>query len=290
MDSATVLSLVVAGLSRGSIYVLMSLGLALIWGVLRIVNFAQGEFYMLGAYAAYFLLTLFGVSPPVAIITSAFLLFCIGALSEKALILPLRRIGGREWLLNSLVLTLGLSLILQNLALYFWGSMHRGVRYYWKGVVNLFLGTQLSLERVLLVSVTLLLVVTYWLFLQKTKIGKGIRAVADNEEAARASGINIDFIYTISFGVSAALAGFAGSLLLPITLAFPTVGQQPLYMAFIVVCLSGLKSVKGPTLGGFLLGLIESFAAFFLGAGWNRVISMALVILALLIRPIEVEE
>jgi len=180
-------------------------------------------------------------------------------------------------------------MILQNLVLGFIGPQFKGVPYYWKGTLNL-LGMQLSVERVFFIVATVGAGIAYYYFLQKTKLGKAIRGVADNVEAAQASGINIDHIYAISFGVSAMLAGMAGALLLPLTTAYPTCGVAPLYSAFVVIIIGGIRNVMAPIIGGFAMGIIETLAVSYLGFGWDRVISMAIVTLALIIKPHRIEE
>jgi len=277
------LQVILSGLLLGGIYALMGMGLSLIFGILKIANFAQGEFYTIGAYLCFLCISM-GLNPFLAIIVSALGAFILGSIIEKVCIASLRKMGGREWLLDAFVLTLGLSIILQNIFLIIFGAEYRGIPYLWPGTIS-FLGVHLTVERAIILTLITVAGIIFWFFIQKTDVGKATRAVAQNAQSAKALGINVEFIYTLTFGLGAVLSGIAGAFLLPIVTVYPTAGYLPLLKGFTVVILGGLGSIKGAVIGGVLLGIIEAFATFLFGAGWQYVISLVMVILVLIIKP-----
>ncbi|MGA8261389.1 MAG: branched-chain amino acid ABC transporter permease [Arenicellales bacterium] len=272
------------GLVRGSMYVLMGIGLSLIFGIMGVANFAQGELFMIGVYVMFFVSVQLGLPFVVGIVASVLVLIAVGMLIERGLIAPLRRRAGRDWLLDSFVLTIGLMVVLQNLALIFFGSERRGIPQLIKGQVHV--GTiSISAERLSILAISAVAVVLLWAFIKYTRIGKAIRATAQHPEAAQNLGIDIDRVYTYTFGLGAALAGLAGGLLISIFPAYPTVGAQPIIKSFAVVILGGLGNVGGAIAAGLLLGIIEAYTFFFMSAGWQNVLTAFLVVLILIVRP-----
>jgi branched-chain amino acid transport system permease protein len=283
-DPAIVSELIFQGLVRGAMYALMGIGLSLIFGILGVVNFAHGEFFMLGTYAMYFVSALLGLPFLAGVAAAAIVLFVAGVLIERALIEPLRRRAGRDWLLDSFVLTIGLMVILQNLALIVFGSQRRGVTTLIEGSVTLG-QVVITYERVAILALSVVVVALLAVYVKFTRTGKAIRATAQHPEAAQTLGIEVGRIYTIAFGIGAALAGMAGALLISIFPAFPTVGYQPVLKSFAVVILGGLGNVPGAIAGGFLLGIVEAYAIFFMSAGWQSVITPIIIVLVLIFRP-----
>jgi branched-chain amino acid transport system permease protein len=285
LTDPTILSeLVFQGLVRGAMYALMGIGLALIFGILGVVNFAHGEFFMLGTYAMYFVSALLGLPFLAGVAAAAMVLFVVGVLVERALIEPLRQRAGRDWLLDSFVLTIGLMVILQNLALLGFGSRRRGITTMVEGSVVLG-DVVITYERLAILALAVVIVGLLAAYIKLTDTGKAIRATAQHPEAAQTLGIDINRIYTIAFGIGAALAGAAGALLISIFPAFPTVGYQPVLKSFAVVILGGLGNIPGAIAGGFLLGIVEAYAIFFMSAGWQSVITPLIIILVLIFRP-----
>jgi branched-chain amino acid transport system permease protein len=283
-DPAILSELIFQGLVRGAMYALMGIGLSLIFGILGVVNFAHGEFFMLGTYAMYFVSALLGLPFLAGVAAAAIALFLAGVLIERALIEPLRRRAGRDWLLDSFVLTIGLMVILQNLALLGFGSRRRGITTMVEGSVVIG-DVTITYERLAILAIAVIIVVTLGAYIRFTDTGKAIRATAQHPEAAQTLGIEIDRIYTIAFGIGAALAGAAGALLISIFPAFPTVGYQPVLKSFAVVILGGLGNIPGAIAGGFVLGIVEAYAIFFMSAGWQSVITPLIIILVLVLRP-----
>jgi branched-chain amino acid transport system permease protein len=284
LDPAILSELVFQGLVRGAMYALMGVGLALIFGILGIVNFAHGELFMLGAYVMFFCLSVLGLPFVAGVAVAAAALFVVGALIERGLIEPLRRRAGRDWLIDSFVLTIGLMVMLQNLALLTFGSTRRGVATLLPGSFEIGAAT-ITYERLMILLFATLLVLALGAFVKFTPLGKAIRATAQNAEAAQTLGIDTPRVYTASFGIGAALAGAAGALLISIFPAFPTVGYQPALKAFAVVILGGLGNVTGAIAGGLLLGVVEAYAIFFMSAGWQNVLTPIVIILVLILRP-----
>jgi branched-chain amino acid transport system permease protein len=274
----------VNGIVLGALYALMAMGFSMIFGIMKIINFAHGEFYMLGAFFCFFLISLWGINSIVAVLVTMAILFGMGIVIERLLIYPLRRKSRARWLDNSLIMTIGLSIFLQNAALGLWGGHRQGVQFLFQGTVS-FLRATVSVERIVIAAFSLLSIASFWLFLQKTSLGRGFRAVSQDREAAELMGINSERVYMLAFGFSAMFAGAAGALLLPILLAYPTVGGQVLFKSFVIVILGGLGSVPGAILAGFMLGLTESAVSTYIGSIYGESFGLAILIIILMIRP-----
>lgn len=283
-DPAILAEVLLQGLVRGSMYALMGVGLSLIFGIIGIVNFAHGELFMLGAYVMVLISIVLGLPFILGIAAGAAFLFLVGILIERGLIAPLRRRAGREWLLDSFVLTIGLMIILQNLALIFFGSRRRGMPELIPGSVT-FGDVTISFDRLGILGIAALVVLLLWAFIKLTDMGRAIRATAQEPEAAQTLGIDVARIYTVAFGIGAAMAGVAGALLLPIFPAYPTVGMQPVLKSFAVVILGGLGNIPGAIAGGLLLGVVEAYTFFTMSAGWQNVVTAVLIVLILVFRP-----
>ena len=283
-DPVILSELIFQGLVRGAMYALMGIGLSLIFGILGVVNFAHGEFFMLGTYAMYFVAAVLGLPFLAGVAAAAIVLFVVGVLVERALIEPLRQRAGRDWLLDSFVLTIGLMVILQNLALLGFGSRRRGITSMVEGSV-VFGDVTITYERLAILALAVVIVGLLAAYIKFTDTGRAIRATAQHPEAAQTLGIDINRIYTVAFGIGAALAGAAGALLISIFPAFPTVGYQPVLKSFAVVILGGLGNIPGAIAGGFVLGIVEAYAIFFMSAGWQSVITPLIIILVLVFRP-----
>jgi branched-chain amino acid transport system permease protein len=283
-DPAILSELIFQGLVRGAMYALMGIGLSLIFGILGVVNFAHGEFFMLGTYAMYFVSAALGLPFVAGVAAAATLLFVVGVLVERALLEPLRERAGRDWLLDSFVFTIGFMVILQNLALLGFGSRRRGVTALVEGSFTLG-NVTITYERLAILALAVVIVGLLAAYIRFSATGKAIRATAQHPEAAQTLGIDINRIYTVAFGIGAALAGAAGALLISIFPAFPTVGYQPVLKSFAVVILGGLGSIPGAIAGGFVLGIVEAYAIFFMSAGWQSVITPLIIILVLVFRP-----
>ncbi len=284
LDPLILSELVFQGLVRGSMYALMGIGLSLIFGILGIVNFAHGEQFMIGTYCMYFVAAVLGLPFIAGILFAGVVLFFVGMAIERGLVEPLRRRAGRDWLVDSFVLTIGLMVVLQNLAQIVFGTRRRGVTTLLPGSFEI-AGITITYERLAIFLTALAVVGLLFLFIRFTALGKAIRATAQHAEAAQTLGIDIARIYTIGFGLGAALAGIAGALLISIFPAFPTVGYQPVLKSFAVVIIGGLGNIPGAIAAGYLLGVVEAYAIFLLSAGWQAVLTPLLIVLVLIFRP-----
>jgi branched-chain amino acid transport system permease protein len=285
MDWSRLADLFATGLIRGGLYSLMAVGLALVFGVMNISQFAHGEFYMVGAYAAYFAAAVVHLPPLLAIAFAMVVAFAVGAVIERIAFLPLRRQSGEGWVMNAFLLTVGVSMILQNTALALFGATYRGITHYWTGIVTFPGGYSASVDRIVSFVIAIVAIVGLWLFLSRTQTGRAIRAVAMDERGATLVGINLGRTHLLTFGLSTGLAGLAGACLLFLTQAYPTVGARPLIESWFVVMLAGLGNIPGAVLGGFIVGLIDAFSISYLGAGWQDVITVCVLILILLFKP-----
>lgn len=285
MGSSAVIDLLVGGILRGGLYVLMAMGLSLVFGVMKIPNFSHGEFYMIGAYLSFFACAVWGFSPVVAILIAGLGGFICGALIEKTTLYPLRKRSRKDWIMNTFMLTAGISFIMQNLVQALLGADFMGVPQYWGGSIDWFRGLNISTDRAVGFLIAIITVAVFWLFLKKTKIGNAILAVSEHETGAMLMGIEINRIHTLTFALSSMLAAIAGAALLSIIPAYPTMGLQPLYKSWFVVILVGLGNIEATVIGGLIVGLIEAISSFTLGALWQDVVSLLIIIIVLLFKP-----
>jgi len=253
---------VINGILVGGFYALMGMGLNVIFGVMKIVNFCQGELLMVGMYLTYMFTTTLGVDPYLTLPLVVVIMMALGAVIQHGLITPLLGAANDS---NLIFMTVGLMMLMQNLALVLFKSDYRTVQtgYSLKNIH--LLGQVVSLPK--LISFGVLIFVTFLLyaFLMKSETGKRIRATSQNPLGARLVGINISRMYILSYAIGAALAGIAGTLLLPFYYVFPMVGATFTLRAFVVVVLGGLGSIKGAFVGGIVLGLLETMGAFVVG-------------------------
>ncbi|HLI11230.1 MAG TPA: branched-chain amino acid ABC transporter permease [Alphaproteobacteria bacterium] len=283
-DPGVLSDLTLQGLVRGSMYALMGLGLSIIFGILDIVNFAHGELFMIGSYVMYYAIAVLGLPFPVGVAAAAVVVFVVGVLIERGLVEPLRKRAGREWLMDAFVLTIGLMVILQNAAQILFSAERLGVAQLIPGDLS-FGEIDVSFERLAILAIAVLVVALLWAFVKFTRIGKAIRATAQNAEAAQTLGIDVNRIYTVAFGIGAALAGMSGALLISIYPAYPTVGADPVLKSFAVVIIGGLGNVSGAIAAGLLLGVIEAYTFFLMSAGWQNVLTAALVVAIMIVKP-----
>jgi len=273
---------VVNGIVAGSMYALMAIGLTLIWGTMRVLNFAHGEFFMLGAFLA--LTALLGVGLPLipAVLVAICGVFVIAVILHSATIRPLMSRPG--WDFSTIAATLGLSIVLQDAALMIWGERFQALPYFVEGIVHV-LGVRLPAQRVLIVATVIAVVCVLTILIRFTRFGMALRAVASDAEAASACGVNTARVHATTFGIAAALAALAGIILAPIIAINPWMGVPPILKAFVVVVLGGLGSLPGAVLGGFLLGIIEAVGVTVFSSEWREVVALGVLILVVWLRP-----
>ena len=275
------LQLTINGLLQGGIYSLISIGLTLIFGVTRIVNFAHGEFLMLAMYATFFLFQFVGIDPYLSLLIVTPLLFVLGLCSERLVIHPILNAPS----FMQIFATVGLSIALQNAALFFWTADYRSVKTTYAGMMVPAGEFLISFARLMAFVAAVVISYGVFLYLKKTYTGKAIRAVAQNRTAATLMGINIRQIYFFTFGLGTALVGIAGALLMPIYYVFPTVGGLFVLTAFVVVVLGGLGNMTGAFIGGLVIGLVESYSGFYGATQLKEAVYFVIFILVLLLKP-----
>ncbi len=272
---------IINGLMFGAIYALAALGLTLIYGVLHIINFAHGAMLMLALYSAYFLFKILNIDPYVAIliVTPASYIFGytiyrwgIGKLS-----------GGRDQ--NILLITLGLSIILENSALFFFTGDQQTITlpYSYESFDLGFL--YLSYPKLISFIASLIICVLLWMLMTLTDLGKAIRAVAKERDGARLVGIDVEHVFAVTFGIGVACLGAAGCMLLPIFYVDPYTGNIFVIIAFTIVVLGGMGSIVGALLGGFIIGVTESVGGLLLGESLGQIGISLIFILILIFKP-----
>lgn len=275
------LQLLINGIMLGSMYAIISVGLTLIFGVVRVVNFAHGELLMVGMYAVYLLFLKFGIHPYIAAVPVVVLLFLIGVLIQRFIIQPL--LNADEHI--QIFATVGLSTALVNLALMAFGAdlysvnapdVRRSLEF---GSFRILIG------QLVMFGSAIALVAGLHAFMQKTTLGRAIRATAQNRNAALLMGVKVDRIYVISFGLGAACVGLAAALISPLFPATPTVGTYFVLTAFVVVVLGGMRSMYGAFFGAMIIGLVDSLSAYYIAPDLKEVVYFAIFILILIFKP-----
>jgi branched-chain amino acid transport system permease protein len=272
---------VVNGLLIGGVYALVSIGVTLIFGVVKIVNFAQGEFVMIGMYISFFLFTQFGIDPIVSLVFSMPILFVAGVLIQHFLI---RRVLGLNDL-PQIFLTFALSLLILNLALMLLTANYRTVHTWYSDEALHIGGLYIPVAKLIAFVLAMALSGALWVFLHTTDLGKAMRAAAQKPEVAMLMGINPNRVFCVALGIALALAGAAGSLLMPFYPAYPMVGQVFVLMAFVAVVLGTLGNVIGALIASLMMGVAESLGIQFVGADSGLIVVFAMLLLTLAIRP-----
>jgi branched-chain amino acid transport system permease protein len=281
MDLTTILQGLLTGILMAGIYALVAIGLTLIFGVVRIVNFAQGEFVMLGMYATFWLWKAWGIDPYLSLLITMPLLFVFGVLVQHFLFRPILHAPD----LAQIFMTVGLSVVLMNAALFFFTADFRSVKTAYAEWALRLGGVTVSVTRLFAFLGALLLAGLLTLFLTKTDVGKALRAVAQDREVSMLLGINPERMYLLAVGLGAALAGAAGGLIVPFFYVFPTVGVVFVLIAFVVVILGTLGSIEGALLAAFIVGVAESLGILFAGADLGLVVVFAILVATLILRP-----
>ncbi len=272
---------VINGLLIGGVYALVSIGVTLIFGVVKIVNFAQGEFVMIGMYISFFLANSFGVDPLVSLLVSMPVLFAIGVLVQHFLIRRVLALGD----MPQIFLTFALSLLLMNIALLLFTANYRTVQTAYSELSFHIGPLYFPVAKLIAFVIAMLLSAVLYLFLHGTDLGKAMRAAAQNREVAMLMGINPDRVFCVAVGVALALAGAAGSLLMPFYPAYPLVGQVFVLMAFVAVVLGTLGNITGALIASLMMGVAESLGVQFVGADSGLIVVFAMLLLTLAFRP-----
>jgi branched-chain amino acid transport system permease protein len=269
------------GVVLGSVYALLSLGLTMIFGIMGIVNFAQGELYMLGAYAGFYLVMVLKVPFMLALVIAMAVMAVFGLLLERFPFRPM--IGKRDE--SMILVTVGVSILLMNGAILLFGADPRRVETPYSDMfVDLGI-LSISVQRILVFGLTAVLIILLTWFIQKTKMGKAMRACQQDFRAARIVGINTTRVAQTTCMIGAALAAAGGVMVAPMFLVSPVMGLKVIAKAFVVVILGGLGNVPGAIVGGFVIGIAENLTAGFISSDLRDIIPFSILILILLCKP-----
>jgi branched-chain amino acid transport system permease protein len=280
-----VAQLLLFGVFVGAIYGVAAIGLALVFGVMRVLNVAHGELIMLGGYVSFWLFALWRVDPFVSLLATVPILFGIGLALHAGLFTHVVRFDEETKIKNSLLIGFGLALILQNLAIQLWTADERSVTAGYSGLGIQLLGIAFPYTRLAGLAAALLVIVALHFFLQRTLAGKAIRATAEDWEAAELAGVNVRRVYLFTFAMGAALAGVAGTLVSVGYTVAPGIGLNWTIKGLVVVVLAGLGNVFGVLAAGVLLGLAEAVSVLAVGPSYREVVGLVLFLAALLLRP-----
>lgn len=265
----------------GGTYALLGIGLTLIFGIMRVVNFTHGELYAFGAYCMYWLVMLLGVNFFIAFVLAMILGMLLGAALE---ILLLNRLRGAD-IDTTMLVMIGAWIVMQNTEQLVWSGVALSIKSPFPADPLVLGPLSVSWNRVYVVAVALLLIAGTYYVVHRTRLGKAMRATFQDRDAAALMGIRIDRIYTVTFALGSALAAAAGALLGPIFVVTPTMGDLAVSKAFAIVILGGLGNITGATLGGFILALVEELGAGYISSGYRDAMGFLLIILILLMRP-----
>ena len=271
----------VSGVLLGGLYALMALGLALVWGVLNIVNLSHGALIMLGAYVTYFLFTGAHLDPFIALPITAVVLFVVGYVIERGIL----NYVIRGPMFNTLLITFGIEVVLTYLAQLAFSADFRAINPSYAGANFALAGVTIPLVQVAVFAVAIGLTIAMWLFLLHTRIGRGIRASAQNLVAARLYGVDPKRIYALTFGIGAALAGVTGGLYGTVSQINPYIGGPLTAKSFAIAIIGGLDNPLGVIAGGLVLGLVEALTALYFGSTYRDVASFGILLLVLILRP-----
>jgi branched-chain amino acid transport system permease protein len=272
------------GVVLGSLYALMATGLALVWTTLGIFNFAHGTFIALGAYIAWQIASseATGAGLLVGALTSIVGMFVIGVMVYYLLIKPFER--SSDIVVKSVITTLAGATILENSINLVWGPRNKQLDAFLSGDIS-FLGLVVSRNEAAIVVISLVILAGLGLFLQRAPLGRAMRAVAQNREAAQLMGIDVTRLYAVSFGLSAALAALAGILIGSSRFMSPTMGSDPLLKSLIVVIFGGIAQFTGPIYAAFIVGILESSMTYLVGLYWSPTVLFCVMIAVLIVKP-----
>jgi branched-chain amino acid transport system permease protein len=282
----------------GCMLSLVAMGLALVFGVMNIGMFAHGEMFMIGTLVAYYTVSPFQsllyeespglmayLAPILGVAAAAVAGFIVGCLVELLLFKPLRKRTKSNWVMNSFLLTVGLGIILVNGHQILFGANYKGIAKYIPGSPIDIFGVYVSPDRIAAVIISFIVVICFWIFISKTRIGTSIRAVSQDETGALMVGIDLPLIFTLTMAISCSLAAVAGATLHFMYPAYPTVGLEPTYLSWFVVILVGLGNTTGAMIGAFMVALFKVLTIEFVGSGWDNVVPTALIMLILIFKP-----
>jgi branched-chain amino acid transport system permease protein len=276
------LQVMVWGLYAGCIYILLATGLNLIFGVMKVVNFAHGQLLMIGAYVTFSFFVLTGFNPYVLLAASIPILIVIGVGIERLCFRPILGTGK----LNEIFISIGLIYILENVAALIWTDEWKTIRSPFEDIGITIGSMKIPVDYIIIIVTTVLILVGLYIFLKKSRLGLAVRATSQNRKAAMLVGINVERMDMLSFGIGAGLAGAAGTLWVVSGQVFnPYMGSVPAVKAFAIVIIGGLGSIPGAIIGGLILGIAENFTVLTIGGAWKDAVAFLILIIVLVIKP-----
>lgn len=281
MSLQLLLQLLVNGLFLGGVYALLAIGLTMIYGVMKLTNFAHGEMVMLGMYLAFWGFELLGMDPYLSAIFVTLIMFVFGGLIEYVLI---GRVLGSEPM-SQLMLTMGISTLLYSGVQLLWSANTRTINVPYRSESFNLGGAILNIPRAITFAIAMLLALFLFVFMQRTKVGKAMRAASQNNTSATLMGIDVKKIYVLAFGLGTALAGVGGALITPFQTMEPMIGQQYSTLIFVIVVMGTMGNFLGALIGGLIIGMVETFSGYFVGAQTKQLITLLLFVVVLLFKP-----
>jgi branched-chain amino acid transport system permease protein len=271
----------VNALILGSTYALLGIGLTLIFGIMRVVNFTHGELYALGAYAVFFLEVSLGVNFFLALVLAVIIGCAVGAAIEFVLLRPLLDAD----IDTTMLVMIGAWIVMQNTELFYWGGVSKAIMTPFPDEPLQVGPIFVSWLRLFVLVMALILIGATYVLINRTKLGKAMRATFQDRDTAALMGVNIKGIYTATFAIGSGLAAAAGALLGPVFLVTPTMGDLASLKAFAIVILGGLGNITGATLGGFILAFVEEIGAGYISSGYRDAMGFLIIIIVLLFKP-----
>ena len=271
----------VNALILGSTYALLGIGLTLIFGIMRVVNFTHGELYALGAYAVFFLEVSLGVNFFLALVLAVIIGCAVGATIEFVLLRPLLDAD----IDTTMLVMIGAWIVMQNTELFYWGGVSKAIMTPFPDEPLQVGPIFVSWLRLFVLVMALILIAATYVMINRTKLGKAMRATFQDRDTAALMGVNIKGIYTATFAIGSGLAAAAGALLGPVFLVTPTMGDLASLKAFAIVILGGLGNITGATLGGFILAFVEEIGAGYISSGYRDAMGFLIIIIVLLFKP-----
>lgn len=280
MDLPTLIQTIANSVVAGSVYAIIAVGLAMAFGVMKMANFAHGEFFMAGAYVVYVFYALLGWPFPAAVLMAIPIMGAMGVATERFIFRPTR-----DNVMAGFMATAGLAFILQVLVGQTWGvGLMRSVPTPYMGAMDIF-GAKIGWQRVLVLPSAVVMLSALWFFLYRVKAGKALRACAQDPETARLQGIRIGRMTMLAMAISGASAGLAGALMAPIHPVTPYMGHGVILTAFIIVVMGGMESIAGAVLAAVLLGFVHTFVTTLFDAVTAQMVGVAIMALVLIVRP-----
>lgn len=278
-----IIEILISGITQGAVYCVVAVGLSLVYGASRILNFAHGSLYSLGGFLAWYLVA-GGYNLPLwlAVLIVIPVLALTGVGVERAIIRPLRRTV--NWKINTIMVTLGLAFVLENGLQLVFGPGTRTIPPFADGLLEIG-ALSVSWYKIWIFAISLLLIGLIEYFLSYTRYGKAVRAVSQDMQGASQVGIDVNQVFSITFALSVVLAGIAGVLLAPVFLISSLGGWAPFLKAFVIVVLGGLGSTRGAFVAAFILAILEAFVVFYVGPSWAMPAWLLMLIIVLMVRP-----